>query len=132
MNLDIKDELEFGTLHEMLSSLGSRKALSANRRASRTTISPIYLTPDEIAGGFVVTCRDIPEVIPQGETVGEALAQAADVIDEALAGRLRLGDDIPVASSAEEGESRVPVQQSSCRIPNRHFPLAVLEEPCVM
>ena len=36
----------------------------------------IKLTPDRKDGGYVVTCRDIPEAITQGETIQEALAEA--------------------------------------------------------
>jgi predicted RNase H-like HicB family nuclease len=31
-----------------------------------------------------VTCRDLPEAIAQGETVEEALVEAADCLEEAI------------------------------------------------
>jgi len=58
----------------------------------------VVLTPDEEDGGFVVTCPDLPEAVTQGEDRADALEQAADAIEEAVAGRLRRGDEIPAPS----------------------------------
>jgi antitoxin HicB len=69
---------------------------------------PVTLTPDETDGGFVVTFEDIPEAITQGETVADALLEAADALEEAIAGRIRRGDPIPEASPATD-RPRVPV-----------------------
>lgn len=63
---------------------------------------PVTLSQDEADGGFVVTFPDIPEAITQGATVAEALAEAADALDEAIAGRTRRGDHIPTPSPAED------------------------------
>ena len=63
---------------------------------------PVTLSPDESDGGFVVTFKDIPEAITQGETVAEALAEAADTLEEAIAGRIRRGDAIPDPSPATD------------------------------
>ncbi len=60
---------------------------------------PVLLTSDP-DGGFVVTFLDIPEAITQGEDGHDALTQASDALEEAIAGRIRRGDPIPVASSA--------------------------------
>ena len=43
----------------------------------------------EKGGGYVVTFKDVPEAITQGEDLDDALEQAADALDEAMAGRLR-------------------------------------------
>lgn len=48
----------------------------------------IHLTPDEAAGGFVVTFPDYPEAVTQGDTVDAALDQAVDCLDEAIAARM--------------------------------------------
>ena len=40
----------------------------------------------------------MPEVIAQGESEAEALKQAADALEEAIAARLKQGDDIPEAT----------------------------------
>ena len=55
---------------------------------------PVRLTQDP-DGGFVVTFPDIPEAITQGEDGPDALAQASDALEEAIAGRIRRGDPIP-------------------------------------
>lgn len=47
-------------------------------------IYPVILTQDPNEGGYVVTCRDIPAAITQGNTIEEALAEAADALDEAI------------------------------------------------
>ena len=61
---------------------------------------PVILTPDEIDGGFVVTFPDVPEAITQGSDFTDALAQATDALEEAIAGRIRRGDPIPEPSEA--------------------------------
>jgi antitoxin HicB len=43
------------------------------------------LTPDTVDGGFVVTFRDLPEAITQGDTQQQALVEAADCLEEAIA-----------------------------------------------
>ena len=42
------------------------------------------LTPDEVDGGWVVTVRDIPEAITQGDDVESALREADDCLEEAI------------------------------------------------
>lgn len=75
---------------------------------------PVTLTPDEIDGGFVVTFEDVPEAITQGETVAEALTEAADALEEAIAGRIRRGDLIPEASPAmDRPQIPVPAQTAA-------------------
>ena len=51
-------------------------------------IYPALLAPDEDEGDLVVTFRDLPEAITQGETVEEALTEAADCLAEAIANRV--------------------------------------------
>jgi antitoxin HicB len=72
----------------------------------------VKLTPDKDGGGYVVTCRDLPEAITQGETREEALAEAADCLEEAIAARIDDGRDIPASSAPECGELAVSVQPS--------------------
>lgn len=64
---------------------------------------PVLLTPDQ-DGGFVVTSRDLPEVITQGETIENALFEAADALDEAFAARIDDGLAIPPPSPLQVGE----------------------------
>lgn len=73
---------------------------------------PVTLTEDLIDGGYVVTCRDIPEAITQGDTVEEALAASADALDEAICGYINHGRDIPEPSGEQAGEQLVSVPVS--------------------
>ena len=61
------------------------------------------LTPDE-DGGFVFTFPDLPEAITQGEDIADALAQAADCIEEAIAGRMRHNETIPDPSPCNKDD----------------------------
>ena len=70
---------------------------------------PVVLTEDQDDGGYVVTSRDLPEMITQGDTVAQALAEAADALDEALCGRINHGWDIPEPSAEQAGERLVSV-----------------------
>ncbi|SRR5712691_12676199 len=70
-------------------------------------VYPAALTPDAQDGGFVVTFMDVPEAITQGDDVPEALHQAADCLEEALAGRIRRHDDIPEPSPVQAGQYAV-------------------------
>ena len=75
-------------------------------------VYPATLTPDATDGGFVVTFRDWPEAITQGDTREAALSEAADCLEEAVAARIADGREIPPPSSAlavEYGVS-VPIQ----------------------
>ena len=70
---------------------------------------PVILTEDSDDGGYVVTCRDIPEAITQGNTIDEALAEASDALDEAICGCINHGRVIPEPSAELAGERLVPV-----------------------
>ena len=45
---------------------------------------PVQLTPDNDDGGYVVTFRDLPEAITQGDSVSECLTEAVDCLEEAI------------------------------------------------
>lgn len=68
---------------------------------------PVTFTPDELDGGFVVTFRDMPEAITQGDTVEECLEEGAGALEAAIAGRIQDGLDIPVPSEPNDGERMV-------------------------
>lgn len=72
-------------------------------------IYPVRLTPDNKDGGYVVTCRDLPEAITQGNSVKQCLIEATDCLEEALAGRIRCEETIPLPSDCLEGEYPVNV-----------------------
>jgi antitoxin HicB len=61
-------------------------------------IYPVDLTPEEEEGGFVAKFIDLPEAITQGKDVEDALAEAADCLDEAIANRIVMGLPIPKPS----------------------------------
>jgi antitoxin HicB len=70
---------------------------------------PATLTRDRKAGGFVVTFRDFPEAVTQGDDAAELVSQGADCLEEAIAGRIRLGETIPEPSKARKTELPVSV-----------------------
>ena len=69
---------------------------------------PAQFTPDE-GGSFMVRFRDLPEAITSGRDRADAIEQAADCLQEALAGRLLRRDAIPRPSRQRPGERRIPV-----------------------
>jgi antitoxin HicB len=73
---------------------------------------PVKLTADRRDGGYVVTCRDLPEAITQGENIEDALVEAADALEEAIAARIDDGRDIPRPTTAKRGERLVSVPPS--------------------
>ena len=66
----------------------------------------VRLTP-AAEGGYGVTCRDLPPLITQGEDCPDAVAQAADAMDEVVAALMRGTHDLPVASRRRRGEVNV-------------------------
>ena len=55
-------------------------------------------------GGYVVTCRDLPALITQGEDRSDAHAQAVDAMDEVFATMMKLDRPFPAPSEARRGE----------------------------
>ena len=76
-------------------------------------VYPVLLTEDPDDGGYVVTCRDVPEVITQGDTMDGAHREAADALDEAICGRINHGRDIPEPTARQTGERLVSVPVST-------------------
>ena len=56
-----------------------------------------------------MTFPALPEAITQGEDRLDTLKQAADCLEEAIAGRTRRGDEIPVASKTKTSRTVVSV-----------------------
>lgn len=75
----------------------------------REFVYPAKLTPDKQEGGYVVTFRDIPEAITQGNTVETCLEEAAGALQAALEGRIMDGLEIPAPSKEKRGERLVAV-----------------------
>jgi antitoxin HicB len=67
---------------------------------------PVLLTPAE-EGGYVVACRDLPQLITQGDTEQDALEQAADAMDEVFATYMVEGMEFPEPSKAKRREHLV-------------------------
>jgi len=66
----------------------------------------VKLTPAE-EGGFVVTCRDLPQLVTQGEDVADALTEAADAMDEVFAAYMQGGLPFPAPTKAKRSEHQV-------------------------
>ena len=66
-------------------------------------------------GGFVVTCRDLPQLITQGNDIAQALVEAADAMDEVFAAYMLGNMDFPTPSNPRRGERRVapPAEMSA-------------------
>ncbi len=62
---------------------------------------PIKLTKQK-KGGFLIEFPDLPEAITQGENEKDALAQALDCLEEAIANRIEMKLDIPVPSQPKK------------------------------
>jgi antitoxin HicB len=60
-------------------------------------------------GVLVVTFRDVPEAITQGRNEKDAIWQSADCLEEAIAGRIADGREIPRASQPTRRERMIPV-----------------------
>jgi antitoxin HicB len=69
---------------------------------------PVRFTRDE-GGTYLIRFRDLPEAITSGTDMADAIEQAADCLQEALAGRLVRRDAIPKPSKQRPGERRIPV-----------------------
>jgi antitoxin HicB len=61
---------------------------------------PVRLEREE-DGGYVVTLPDIGYGATQGDTLGEALVQAEDLLEEAVLGMMAHGEEVPLPSPAK-------------------------------
>jgi antitoxin HicB len=95
-----------GLLNKMLSDFESEPARSEVTDMERRFAYPAKVEQDE-AGFFLVTFPDFPEAATDGRSREEALAEAADCLEEAVAGRIKRGEDIPLPSRACEGMAPV-------------------------
>jgi antitoxin HicB len=57
----------------------------------------------------LVRFPDLPEALTEGRDERDAVAQAADCLEEAIAGRIRRGDAIPEPSQRRTGCRMIPV-----------------------
>ncbi|MEY2857699.1 MAG: hypothetical protein RLZZ74_2011 [Cyanobacteriota bacterium] len=82
---------------------------SKNSNTQNRFSFPATLTPDLDDGGYVVTFRDLPEAITQGDSIESALQEAFDCIEEAIAARIDDRLNIPKPSELLENEYLVTV-----------------------
>lgn len=73
----------------------------------RSFIYRAKLSPEK-KGGFTVQFPDLPEAITSRKDRADALLQAADCLEEAVAGRIADGLDLP-APSAARNRIQVPL-----------------------
>jgi antitoxin HicB len=67
---------------------------------------PATIAVDE-AGFHLVTFPDFPEAATDARTRDAALIEAADCLEEAVAGRMKRGEDVPAPSAPQPGQ--VPI-----------------------
>ena len=65
---------------------------------------PAKFTRDKNEGGFIISFRDIPEAITEADTIEDCLVEAADCLEEAIAGRIDDGLNIPRPSKPRRSE----------------------------
>ena len=71
-----------------------------------------YFRIEPDGGGFLATCRDIPEAITGGETYEEALDMAQDALITAMDFYFEDSRKVPEPSDAKEGEVFVELPPS--------------------
>ncbi len=64
-------------------------------------------TPDEEDGGYVVTFRELPEAITQGDSLEESRKAAADCLATAIAHRIKDVEDIPAPAKRKHADEEV-------------------------
>lgn len=68
---------------------------------------PVTLVPDRQSGGHVVSFADFPEAITQGDTLDDAIEQAKDCLEEAVANRIAMNVPLPEPSPRAPGQAVV-------------------------
>ena len=74
-----------------------------------TASYPASFLPEKSGKGFHVRFQDLPEVLTGGADLDDTLAEAADCLAEAIAGRIVRGDEIPAPSKLKRGQYPVSV-----------------------
>ena len=74
----------------------------------RSFTYPANISRDE-AGFYLVTFPDLPRCATDGSSPEEAMAEAGDALEEAVAHRIREGLDIPPPSRPRRGQRIVPL-----------------------
>lgn len=78
-------------------------------------IYPVTVTKDKEDEGFVVTFPDLPEAITQGDDIKDALVEAVDCLEEAIANRIVMNLPIPYPShmSRERCVVALPIRMAA-------------------
>ena len=63
-------------------------------------------------GGFTIRFADFDEIVTQGDDLHDALEQAEDALEEAIANRIAMALEIPAPSRAKRGHFLIPVTLS--------------------
>ena len=74
-----------------------------------TASYPAAFVPEENGKGFHVRFQDLPEALTGGDDLKDTHAQAADCLAEAIAGRIRRGEAIPLPSNPKRGQHLIGV-----------------------
>jgi len=72
-------------------------------------IYPASFIRETGGGGFHVQFPDLPEALTGGDDLDDTRVQAVDCLAEAIAGRIRRGDDIPKPSRPRRGQHPIGV-----------------------
>jgi predicted RNase H-like HicB family nuclease len=72
---------------------------------------PATFTAAHKDGGFIVTFRDIPEAITQGDTEGEAIKMAHDVLGQAMSVYLNESRTVPLPSAFTGGDRMIDLPE---------------------
>ena len=67
---------------------------------------PATLTKQK-EGGYLVQFPDFPEAITQGDNIDNALSEAIDCLEEAVANRIEMKLDIPVSSRLKKKQYNI-------------------------
>ncbi len=65
---------------------------------------PAKFEDDPESGNVVVSFRDLPECLTEGDDLSDARAEAEDALAEAISSRLAHGEEIPMSQNCEDGE----------------------------
>jgi antitoxin HicB len=74
-----------------------------------TATYPASFLPEADGKGFHVRFPDLPEALTGGADLEDTREQAADCLAEALAGRIKRGDEIPTPSKPRRGQNSISV-----------------------
>ena len=74
-----------------------------------TATYPAIFRRENNGKGFYVQFPDLPEALTSGDDLADTRVQAADCLAEAIAGRIRRGDEIPLPSKLRRGQHPIGV-----------------------